>query len=535
MNFRKKLKKYILKTIYKPLSLEILFFFLCTTAAALIPYMNKILFDEGRTKDSRFLIKLFIIYALLILSRNIFSYLTQLYEWKTEKTYAISLRNKIFVSAYNKRANEYDQFTVGEYISLINNNVDAISEEYLEALYNIINSVMQLIINGCILFLFIDWKVAIVIVSSSMLSLIIPKLTADTLSKKRNSYLKSLGSYIAVITDLLKGNHGLDKKSKESIARYQLTNVNIMEDKKYEWGIFKSLLSIINSFIMDIISFSAFIIIGILLLKKEITIGTGVATLSYITIFIYPIDTILKCINSIHSSKNMMEDLGQFLFDQPVIDTSILDKIGAIESIQLQNVSVKRGDFELKNFTYTFEKNKTYAITGHSGSGKSTILDILSGKLKTKEGSILINTIDVTDYLDLIATRYFSIIKQDSHIFNAGFIDNLTNFKTYNERLIKKDYLNPELLNKIKNMDSTTLSGGEKQILSILKASISEKNIFLFDEVCSAMDKKTENQMRGYMNGLNYAIVIEVNHHIKESDHYSHILLLEDGILKKDL
>ncbi len=533
MNYRKKLKKEILRDIYKPLSLEILFFFLCTTSAALMPYMNKILFDESRIKDSMFLIKLFSIYAFLILSRNIFSYLTQLYEWKTEKKYAVSLRNKIFISAYNKRANEYDKLTIGKYVSLINNNVDAISEEYLEALYNMINSIMQLIINGCILFIFIDWKVALVIFSSSMLSLIIPKLTANKLANKRNNYIKSLGDYISIVTDLFKGNHALDTKSKKSIKSYQLKNVEIMENKKYQWGIFKSLLNIINSFIMDIISLSAFIIIGILLFKKEITIGTGVATLSYITIFIYPIDTILKSINSIHSSKDMMGDLGEFLFDHPVIDDSILDKIDGINTIQFQNVSVKRGDFELKNFTYTFEKNKTYAITGHSGSGKSTILDILSGKIKINRGSVLINHIDVTDYLDIIAMRYFSIINQESHIFKASFIDNITNFKAYNKNLVKKEYLNINLLDKIRNTDSDNLSGGEKQILSIIKASISEKQIFLFDEVCSAMDKKTEKQIREYIKNLDYTILIEVNHHI--TDDYSHILQLEDGILKKDL
>ncbi len=392
------LKKEILKTIRKPLLLEIIFFLICTTSASLIPYMNKVLFDESGFKDVNFLLKLILVYLLLIISRNLFSYLTQLYEWKIERKYAVHFKTKVFNCAYNKRAFEYNDLSTGEYVSLIDNNIDAISEEYIEPLYNIINSIFQLLVNGFILFIFIDWRIALTIFISSIISLFIPKLRAENLSIKRNDYIKQLAKYISVVTDLFEGNFGLDKKSKENIKKYQEKNLLATENKKYRWGIYKSLLDIGNSVVMDIIALSAFAIVGVLLIKNEISIGTGVATLGYISSFVYPIRTILKCTNSIHSANYVIKDLEQFLFSDSQIDDDTLNKImkiGEIDTIEFKDVCLKRGDFELKNFSSTFEKGKTYALIGPSGSGKSTILEILSGEVKIDKGSIRINGIEL--------------------------------------------------------------------------------------------------------------------------------------------
>lgn len=530
------LKKEILKTISRPLLLEIIFFLICTTSAALMPYMNKLLFDESGVKDVFFLFQLVSVYFLLIISRNLFSYLTQLYEWRIEKKYAIHFRNRVFNSAYNKRAYEYNNLTTGEYVSTLNNNVDAISEEFIEPLYNVINSIFQLIVNGLILFIFIDWRIALTIFISSILSLFIPKLTAEKLSNKRNAYIKQLGNYISIVTDLFEGNYGLDKESKDNIKKYQKKNLIITENKKYIWGTFKSLLNIGNSVVMDVITLSAFVAIGILLIGNKISIGTGVATLGYIDSFIYPIRTILQSVNSIHSANYVIKDLEEFIYDGNQVPGEVLELsnyMDEINTIEFENVSLKRGDFELKNFSFIFEKGKTYVFVGPSGSGKSTILEILSGVIKIDEGSIRINGIEVKDFLDIIAMNYFSVVTQKAHIFNADYIDNLTNFGAYNSKDMKLNLLGENIIGKLANKDSSKLSGGEKQILSILKSSISNKKIYLFDEVDSAIDNRTLKAVRDYINGIDYDILIEINHHVDIAESkYSCVLKMEDGELK---
>ena len=160
-------------------------------------------------------------------------------------------------------------------------------------------------------------------------------------------------------------------------------------------------------------------------IRGEITIGDGVATFGYIESFIYPIKYILNDINAINLSSEVFKEIERFLFPK---NKEVYEEINfqRIKNIEFKNVSVKRGSFELKNFSYVFKNDKAYALIGHSGSGKSTLLQLLSGKIKADSGRILINGIEVTDTMDLIAMKYFSIIEQDLYIFLQNFTDNIS-------------------------------------------------------------------------------------------------------------
>ena len=175
---------------------------------------------------------------------------------------------------------------------------------------------------------------------------------------------------------------------------------------------------------------------------------------------------------------------------------------------------MKRGSFELKNFSYVFKNDKAYALIGHSGSGKSTLLQLLSGKIKADSGRILINGIEVTDTMDLIAMKYFSIIEQDPYIFSQTFTDNVSNFGAYSMENVddKIQELPQEMITKVQNTDSVKLSGGEKQVLSLIKSSLSGKKVFLFDEVTSAIDIKNRAFVRTFIKQLDSSIRIEVIH-----------------------
>ncbi len=130
--------------------------------------------------------------------------------------------------------------------------------------------------------------------------------------------------------------------------------------------------------------------------------------------------------------------------------------------------------------------------------------------------------------------NYFSIIKQKSHIFNADYLSNLSNFGAYNVKDVRKNLLDEKMLDNLSNKNSSKLSGGEKQILSILKSSISNKRIYLFDEVSSAIDKSNLVKVRTYIDNIDCDILIEISHHIgKDINKYSSVLELKDGRLQR--
>ncbi len=530
------LKRLIFKSIKKDLIFQIGFYILCSICLALIPYMNKLLFDHVLSGGFEMLIKLLLLYLLIVLGRNVFSYFTRIYEFKVSKAYRIAIKDKIFNVAYHRRANKYDNLTNGEYISLIINNVDAIDEEYIEAFSNIIMCSIQLIVNSIILFVFVDWRIALAIFIASMLSFYIPKLTARSLANKKNSYIKQMGKYTAQISDFFKGNYGLDMESKNHIIKHHQQILHTTENKFYTWGSFKSFADVINTSVMDLVSITAFVMIGILFTTRQITIGTGVATLGYIEIYVNPINDILGSFNALHSVNKVMSELEEFLFTEDSTDNIKQIELGTINTIAFKNVSLKRGNFELKNFNYTFKANNSYALIGHSGAGKSTIIQLLSGRIPADKGEILINGVEVNDYLDIIAMKYFFIINQDYHTFMADYYNNITNFGAYDENKIKSKLrlLPSEMITRIKTINSDKLSGGEKQVLALMKSSIADKKVFLFDEATSSIDKKNLTMINNFINNLDYNILIEISHELSPEylNKFSFVLEFEKGELK---
>lgn len=184
------------------------------------------------------------------------------------------------------------------------------------------------------------------------------------------------------------------------------------------------------------------------------------------------------------------------------------------ENIKLVNISYKYKNFELKNINLTFDKGYKYLITGGNGTGKSTLLKIISTFLKPSSGYIEIDgqRMDSIDYSDLIA-----YIDQDDHIFKENIINNITVYGTYNYN--HKNYSNiSEKINRIYNSNTPNcqkMSGGEKQVISLLRALAQDKEILIMDESFSAMDYKLKEDIIRYIRNdttLKEKTIIMISH-----------------------
>lgn len=380
---------------------------------------------------------------------------------------------------------------------------------------------------------FIDLRIALVIITSSLISAFVPKLIAKKLADKKKKYLKYLGEYINYTDDFFKGHSSLDLDSKEKICQENYKNLLKMENSKLEFGFFKTFANITNGFVMDIISLSSFVMVGYLLIKGEITVGTGVATFSYIESFIYPIKYILNDINAINAAKEVDKSISSIINenDQNTRETTEYDKPMKLE---FKNVNVQRGDFRLKNFSYIFEAGKKYVLTGPSGSGKSTILSLIRGEILPENGELLLNEKTVEE--DSIKKIISGIYQQD-HVFYADYHDNCSLFDTY-----KPDYekierqFKPGLIKRIKNrQDCRELSGGEKQILLLMRNYTSKKQIILLDEVFTSIDLVNREDAKEFIFNADAQIFLSVTHDVSEENlrNYDEILVMKNGELMR--
>lgn len=516
-----KIKWYIL--------IGIIFNALYTLTIAIVPYMQKLLFDNALDKGVGWVLKLSLLYFIFTIFGLIFLYISEKCTWKRSIIFETELKKDFFQSISRYSYKRFSERDIGEYISIQGNDITALEQDYLQPLISIIQSINMLIIYSVIMLVFVDFRIALVIFLSSLVSVFVPKITAKTLAKRRNTYFTQVGRYVSCIKDFFEGFKLINSRTRDNICKEHDKIIKETADKRYEYGKFKVVTLRINGFAVDIIGVFSFIAVGILFLKNEITIGTGIATFGYIQCFINPIDEILRDINTISSLKHIKSKVFTYINENKPSNTANKEEFNS--HIEFKNVSINYEDFSISNFSYKFEKGKKYALVGHSGSGKSTIVNALMKYKELNSGSIYIddeklNTLDTSNII--------FCVNQNEHIFAENFINNVSMFSTYKNDKINEvvDKLNLNILENIKYKENCQqLSGGEKQIVNIVRMLSTDTPICIMDEPFSAMDVNTTEILQNTLMEMKDKTIIMVTHKLSQEqlEQFDEVILIKSG------
>ena len=239
-----------------------------------------------------------------------------------------------------------------------------------------------------------------------------------------------------------------------------------------------------------------------------------------------------KRINEVLDSKN------------EIVSGSYSDEIDGTASVVFENVSFKypgADDYVLKNINFTAKEGETVAFIGSTGSGKSTIINLIPRMYDVTEGRVLVDGVDVKEYDIEALNRKIGFIPQRSVLFsgsvrsNVNFGDNNADDETIKHALSIAQASN--FVSKMENgIDSkiaqggTNISGGQKQRISIARAIARKPEIFIFDDSFSALDYKTDKKLRSslkkHTGNVTKFIVAQRIGTIKEADK---IIVLENG------
>lgn len=216
------------------------------------------------------------------------------------------LKQDFFKAITNYSYKKFSSRDIGQYISLQGNEITQLEMDYLTPLMDIIKSINSLIIYGIMFFAFINWKIALIMLLCSIISTLVgPNITSKKLSKKRKAYLDKMGEYVSKIKDLLEGFKLITDKTRKNVILEQEKFLKNTAEYRLKYGKFKTLACTINGAFVYAMHIIAFALVGYLLFKKEITIGTAVATFGYLECFINPIESLIYDINTINSTKDI--------------------------------------------------------------------------------------------------------------------------------------------------------------------------------------------------------------------------------------
>ncbi len=284
---------------------------------------------------------------------------------------------------------------------------------------------------------------------------------------------------------------------------------------------------------------------GIQYMNGEIEkIGTIAEFIIYVNMLTWPVATVGWVTSLVQQAEASQERINEFLNTEPDIKNKV-NKLTPIKGdIEFRNVSFVYPDTNieaLKNVSFKIQSGETLAILGKTGSGKSTILDLIGRLYDINNGQLLIDDKKISD-LNLNSLREsIGYVPQDAFLF-SDTIDN-------NIKFGKEDATDEEVIEAAKNARvhkniigfkkgyetilgerGITLSGGQKQRVSIARAIVKKPDILLFDDCLSAVDTETEEKiLKNLVNLTKDKTTIIVSHRVSSAKNADKIIVLEDG------
>ena len=506
---------------------------ICNLASA---YISKELINAavGKTNFNLWVIVVTII--IISVFKPFGTYLVNKSSYNFAKSFMIDYRKSIIDSYV---LNEGEMLS-SDFLNTVNQTTTKLKDMFVMPFLKNIRYAI-LFIGASIYLLYINKIIFLIIVVCSVLPLIIPQIFNKKNQKLRMDSIGENEQFIAKSKEITDGfetikSFGIEDKIINLFEKLNKTNqkklflANRFNVFHMAFSIFISMLGIV----------SALVTATYLSSKGLITAGEIGAIIQLSNYIVDPVTTIPANVISIKSVEMEMKRIDKMIAKKNA-DSKVREKFKLDNQISIKNLSFKYGDNEvLKGISLDLEKGKKYAIVGESGSGKSTLANILLRRLDYENGSVKfddteLKRIDEDDFYSNI-----SLVSQNVFLFNDTLKNNVCLYNDYSqsdfERSIEKSKLNSviedleEKENTVLGEYGTSLSGGEKQRVSISRALIKNSSFVIMDEATSSLDIKTARAIENTLLSLNQTVLV-ITHRIDESilKKYDKIFLLEDG------
>ena len=345
------------------------------------------------------------------------------------------------------------------------------------------------------------------------ISSVLRKKMRDAFKKRRESNAIINASLESSITGI-RVTKAFTNHDKE-IEKFDVGNVEFVENSRKAYKAMGQFHSS-TTFVTDVFNVILLIGGGFLLLTDANRFGDYSAFLAAINLFINPVNTLIRFMESFQNGVTGFERFIEIL-DTPIEE----DKPDAIEMpnvegvIEFKNVTYGYGDGDnvLKNVSLKIEKGQTFALVGPSGGGKTTICHLIPHFYDVREGEILVDGVNINDITRVSLRKNIGIVQQDVYLFNSSIKDNILygRLDATEEEVIEAakranihDYVMtlPDGYDTVIGERGVKLSGGQKQRLSIARVFLKNPAILILDEATSALDNATEIMIQQALDEL---------------------------------
>lgn len=408
-----------------------------------------------------------------------------------------------------------DNHSHGDIMSRMTNDVENISNTISQSLSSLVSGVLT-VTGTVIIMLWYCWQLAILSCMTVILTIIATKYLSGAMRRFYTRRQIILGNLNGTVEEMVTGyktvvayNHQAEVKA----------DFNKTSDELTKTGIVAEILGGSMGPVMNVINNIGFVIIaafgGYFAINKMISIGVISAFIVYAKQFGRPIDEIAQVYGQIQTAMASEERVFDIMDERPEdkSGSNVIDNSDGIISFEHVNFSYVEGKKVLSDFNLEVKAGQKVALVGATGSGKTTVVNLLMRFYDIDSGSIKIDGVDIKDIDCNNLRKNTAIVLQDTVLFSDTIKNNL---KYSNEDATDKEIIEAATLSNCHNMimqmkdgydtklseGGHNISQGQRQLLSIGRAFLAKPKILILDEATSSVDTRTEKHIQDAMTNL---------------------------------
>ena len=461
--------------------------------------------------------------------------------------YSKSLRSQISLKINRMKLKYFDSHPYGDTLSIVTNDVDNIAQNLQNGITMLFQSIFMLI--GVLIAMFItSWQMSCTILISIPLMLIMLVI----IMKKAIPLFRLRQDYTGKVNGIVEENYSgqsvikLFNAEKTRGDNFLETNQELhktMFKAQFYGGIMQPMMSFVSYF-----SYAAVFLVGGLLMayNKGVSFGTITAFTMYVNLFQSPLSQIAQAMNSLQMCAASAARVFEFLDEEELEDESNKPLYFSKESVKgkVEFKNVKFGYNEdriiIPNFSCKIEPGMKVAIVGPTGAGKTTIVNLLMRFYEINEGDILIDDVSIKDMSRTELRSLFGMVLQDTWMFEGTFKENiLFNKENVSDELLQEVIKEANLSHFVSTLsekentllkEDSSLSAGQKQLMTIARAMIENAPLLILDEATSNVDTKTEISIQEAMDKLTKGRTsFVIAHRLSTIKNADLILVMKDG------
>ncbi len=507
--------------------------------------MEKLSGVSGGGIDFQYILNVILLLIGLYLISALFSFIQGFIVTGVAQKVSYNLRREISEKVNRLPLKYFDTVSHGDVLSRVTNDVGTVSQSLNQSMSQIITSVTTLV-GVLIMMLSISWQMTTATLLILPMSMILVMAVIKKSQKYFSAQQKSLGQVNGHIEEVY-GGHNIMKAfnaEEEVIEKFGEINGELY-NSAWKAQFLSGMMMPMMVFIGNIGYVAVSILGGWYVIKKTIEVGDIVSFIQYIRSFTQPIAQVAQISNVLQSTVAAAERVFEFLEEEEETrDSQVPVKLEEVEGrVTFKNVKFGYAEDKtiINNFSADIKPGQKVAIVGPTGAGKTTIVKLLMRFYDINEGRILIDDHDINDFTREDLRNNFGMVLQDTWLFSGSIMENIRygNLDATDEEVIQASksahahrfiQTLPDGYNMVINEEANNISQGQKQLLTIARAILSDPKILILDEATSSVDTRTEiliqRAMENLMKGRTAFIIAHRLSTIRDADL---ILVMKDG------